>query len=161
MQTLKEDLERAREDYLDKVNSIQSAHRFADPLLNCISSNQISIIDFLSFCSIAIRSTDMEEVELFLIPHFSTNYQFFRDKKWNKNVYSWGIQYRAKFINDQSPWDNFEVDIEINLHLSDTCEMRAIPTGRKIKRTKMVTFEDDEMRYEIDCGNGEEVNTNG
>jgi hypothetical protein len=123
------------------------------PTLNRIQ-DCLDIDDFDDFdatcyersCYVYIRTTSFELAELKYIPRLAEEFTL----KWTKRVRKSSVVYEAFAVLEKKAL-NLSITVRPKI-----CQIKACPTGQMIEVTHTFTTSEPEVRYIVDCGEGEE-----
>lgn len=144
IQSLEERIEKQKEDLNLIVDKEKKAQIIIDKIISLLPPGSEEFLSYtflrLNPCLLTYATKDLDTLEMETIPRISEAL----DTKWIKEVTKEGVYYYATKKGDLS--------LSIFLSLSDSCVIKKINTGRKIQSSKYVRALEDEIIYEVSCG---------
>lgn len=148
MKIYRDELKTELKDYHSRIYSTKLSYGVAIALSSLVDHTKISgPYVSLNGGSLYITLHNPEFTELELIPAISDMF----DTKWSKYVVDTGFNYSTSFNIKTGLKECYLMSIHILLNLSDSCEIKKVPTGKTVQVSKYVDVTELEYDTVISC----------
>ena len=151
MQNLTERIKIREKIYEEYIKSEYLLENEMGWLGDIIPYEKVEVFVGTKMITIDYSSDDIEEIELKIVPAVSEHLH----KSWTKDISAHQVVYRTNWrLGASDKHTGIGIALIISFWPDNTCRIRQVATGRKIKKIQTVELELPEVTYEIDCGGG-------